>query len=62
MEIDPRSLPQLSKRLRDLDFTQKAEKTELQNLEQINILVLDQEILALDQEFLALDQEILASD
>ena len=35
VEIDPRSLPQLSKRLRDLNFSQKAEKTELQNLEKI---------------------------
>ena len=30
VEIDPRSLPQLSKRLRDLDNSQKPEKTELQ--------------------------------
>ena len=34
VEIDPRSLPQLSKRLRDLNFSQKPGKTELQNFEQ----------------------------
>ena len=33
VEIDPRSLPQLSKQLRDQNNSQKPEKTELQNFE-----------------------------
>ena len=35
MEIDPTSLPQLSKQLTDLKNMQKTEKSEIQNFKQI---------------------------
>ena len=57
VEIDPRSLPRLSKQLRDRNNSQKTAKTELQNIETIRQIERVLNFERIWPEFLASDQK-----